>query len=113
MKPVNVNETSFSKEVLESDVPVLVDFWAPWCAPCRMVAPVLEELAREYNGMVKIVKLNTDENQALAMKYNIMSIPSLLIFKNGEVVDQVVGAVPKQTIAAKLNYYGQGAAVLN
>jgi thioredoxin 1 len=104
MKPVDVNDTTFQNEVIDSTVPVLVDFWAPWCGPCKMIAPVLEEIAQEYNGRVKIAKLNTDHN-SISMKYSIMSIPTLLLFKNGEVVDKIVGSVPKQIIKEKLNYF--------
>jgi thioredoxin 1 len=113
MKPINVTDATFQNEVLESDVPVLVDFWAPWCAPCRMVAPILDEIAQEYAGRVKISKLNTDEN-ATSIQYGIMSIPTLLLFKNGQEVDQIMGAVPIQTIREKLNYFAHdAAAVLN
>ena len=112
MNPLNINDLNFSKEVLESSVPVLVDFWAPWCAPCRMIAPVLEEIATEYNGKIKIAKVNTDETQ-VAMQYGIRSIPTMLIFKEGKVVDQIIGAVPKSMITSKLDYYAQGVGQLN
>ncbi|MFM7407662.1 MAG: thioredoxin [Cuspidothrix sp.] len=94
-----VTDTSFKQEVLDSELPVLVDFWAPWCGPCRMVAPVVEEIATQYQGMLKVVKVNTDENPNVASQYGIRSIPTLMIFKNGEKVDMVVGAVPKSTLA--------------
>jgi thioredoxin 1 len=100
-----VTDATFDKDVLGSDVPVLVDFWAPWCGPCRMVAPVVEEIAKDYEGRVKVVKLNTDENPNVANKYGIRSIPTLMIFKAGERVDMVVGAVPKTTLANTLNKY--------
>jgi thioredoxin 1 len=100
---VTLTDQNFQKEVLESDVPVLVDFWAPWCAPCRIVAPVVEQLADEYIGKFKIAKLNTDENNKTASTYGIMSIPTLGIFKDGQLVDGVVGAVPKQTLSKKLD----------
>ena len=98
-----VTDASFEAEVLKSDLPVLVDFWAPWCGPCRMVAPVVDEIAKQYEGEVKVVKLNTDENPNVASKYGIRSIPTLIIFKGGDRVDTVVGAVPKATLAETLN----------
>jgi len=100
-----VTDSSFKAEVLESDVPVLVDFWAPWCGPCRMVAPVVDEIAQQYDGQVKVVKLNTDENPSIASQYGIRSIPTLMIFKGGQRVDMVVGAVPKSTLADTLEKY--------
>ena len=100
-----VTDASFKDDVLESDVPVLVDFWAPWCGPCRMVAPVVEEIAEQYEGQVKVVKLNTDENPQVASQYGIRSIPTLMIFKGGQRVDMVVGAVPKTTLANTLEKY--------
>jgi thioredoxin 1 len=98
-------DTNFDEEVLKSDIPVLVDFWAPWCGPCRMVGPSVEELADELKGKLKVVKVNTDENQAVAQKYGIRSIPTLGIFKDGKVVDSVIGAQPKQAIMSKVLPY--------
>ncbi|MBA4251902.1 MAG: thioredoxin [Chlorobiaceae bacterium] len=98
-------DENFENEVLKSDIPVLVDFWAPWCGPCRIVAPVVEEIAKDYQGKVKVVKLNTDENQLVASNYGIRSIPTLGIFMNGKIVDGIVGAVPKQQITEKLKPY--------
>lgn len=100
-----VTDASFPTEVLESSVPVLVDFWAPWCGPCRMVAPVVDEIAEQYEGQIKVVKLNTDENPQVASQYGIRSIPTLMIFKDGQRVDMVVGAVPKTTLATTLDKY--------
>ena len=97
-----VTDSSFDKDVLHSDIPVLVDFWAPWCGPCRMVAPVVSEIAQQFKDKVKVVKLNTDENPNTASKYGIRSIPTLMIFKGGQRVDMVVGAVPKTTLASTL-----------
>ena len=112
MKPYEIHDGNFETEVLGSQVPVLVDFWAPWCAPCRLISPVLEEIAQEYEGRVKIVKMNTDSNTT-AMNYHIRSIPTMLLFKDGQVVDQIVGAVPKKQITDKLNYFSYDASVLN
>lgn len=100
-----VTDSSFKQEVLDSDVPVLVDFWAPWCGPCRMVAPVVDEISEQFKGQIKVVKVNTDENPQVASQYGIRSIPTLMIFKGGQKVDMVVGAVPKTTLASTLEKY--------
>ncbi len=100
---MNVSDTSFEMEVLQSDIPVLVDFWAPWCGPCKAVAPVVEDISKEYQGRLKVVKLNTDENPKTAQAYTIKGIPSLYIFKSGQVVEQVVGTVPKAKLADAIN----------
>jgi thioredoxin 1 len=96
-------DENFDSEVLQSDIPVLIDFYADWCGPCKMMAPVIEELAGEYQGTVKIGKLNVDEAPGISSKYRVMSIPTLLFIKNGEVVDTVVGAVSKNQVIDKLN----------
>jgi thioredoxin 1 len=100
-----VTDSTFKQEVLDSPVPVLVDFWAPWCGPCRMVAPVVDEISAQYEGQLKVVKVNTDENPNVASQYGIRSIPTLMIFKGGQKVDMVVGAVPKTTLANTLEKY--------
>jgi len=96
---VAVTDSSFEQDVIGSEIPVLVDFWAPCCGPCRVVATVVDEIANQYEGKIKVVKLNTDENPGIATQYGIRSIPTLMLFKGGQKVDSVVGAVPKSTIA--------------
>lgn len=105
MAASQVTDSTFKQEVLENEVPVLVDFWAPWCGPCRMVAPVVDEISEQYDGRVKVVKVNTDENPSVASQYGIRSIPTLMIFKDGQRVDMVVGAVPRTTLANTLEKY--------
>jgi thioredoxin 1 len=100
--PVHVADDQFEETVLQSSVPVIVDFWAPWCGPCHMVAPILDEIAKEYAGQLIVAKINTDENPNWAMRFGVRGIPTMLFIKNGEEVDRQVGAVPKQFIANKL-----------
>ncbi len=102
-KPMAVSDSDFDQTVLQSERPVLVDFWAPWCAPCRMVAPVVEELAEEYEGKVSFVKLDVDQNPKMASKYSIMSIPTLLIFKQGKPISHIVGFRPKAELKRSLD----------
>jgi thioredoxin 1 len=102
-KPVDIQDAKFDELVLKSKMPVLVDFWAPWCGPCRMVAPIVEELSKEYEGKVTFYKVNTDENQATARQYGIMSIPSLIVFKNGKPVSNIVGYRPKAELKKNLD----------
>ena len=102
-KPIEVTDATFQSLVLENPLPVLVDFWATWCPPCRMIAPFVEEIAADYNGRAAVCKVDVDRNQTLAQKYNVRSIPTLLFFKNGEVKEQVVGAAPKDQLTAKLD----------
>lgn len=102
-EPLHFTDDNFESEVLQSKEPVLVDFWATWCGPCRLIAPVIEELAGDYAGKAKIGKLDVDNNQRVALEYGVRSIPTLLVFQNGKVVDTIIGAVPKNTIVQKLN----------
>ncbi len=95
---LELNDSTFESEVLKSESPVLVDFWAPWCGPCRILAPVVEEIANSYTGRIKVGKLNVDDNQETTMQYSIRSIPTLILFKNGKPLDQIIGAVPKSEI---------------
>ena len=101
-EPVEVTDYTFENEVMSCPGPVLLDCWAPWCGPCRSLAPVLEQLASEYKGRLKIAKLDTDDNPKTAMKYNIQSIPTMLLFNNGQQVDRIVGALPKQEIEKRI-----------
>ena len=101
----HVTDETFESKVLKNKLPVLVDFWAPWCGPCRMVAPVVDEIGKQYQGQIKVYKVNTDDNPTIASKYGIRSIPTLMIFKQGQRVDMVVGAVPKTTLANTIEKY--------
>jgi len=103
MKPITITDENFETEVINSSEPVLIDFWATWCGPCRMIAPIVEELAGEYTGKIKIGKLDVDNNQETSIKYGVRSIPTLLIFKGGKVQDTIIGAIPKSNIVQKLN----------
>jgi thioredoxin 1 len=100
---VEVNDASFEQEVLQSDQPVLVDFWAAWCGPCKALSPIVDEVASEYSGKLKVMKMDVDRNQATPMRYGIRGIPALLLFKGGKVADQIVGYVPKDTIARSIS----------
>ena len=103
MKPFEFTDENFKTEVLDSDIPVLVDFWAVWCGPCRVIAPVVEELASDYEGKLKVGKLDVDNNQQSAIKYGVRSIPTLLVFKDGKVVETIMGAMPKANIVQRLS----------
>ncbi|QNO14405.1 thioredoxin [Alkalicella caledoniensis] len=102
-KALEVTTQSFEQEVLNNDTPVLVDFWAPWCGPCKMLAPIIDELVGDYQGKVKIVKVNVDENQEIASKYGIMSIPTLILFDKGQEKDTITGFMPKKKLAEKID----------
>jgi thioredoxin 1 len=102
---VTISQDNFTDEVVQSQVPVVVDFWAEWCMPCKMIAPVLEQISQDYAGKLKVAKVNVDDNGEIAQKFNIVSIPTLLLFKDGEVVGQQVGAVPRETIEGMFKAY--------
>ena len=104
-----VSDASFAQDVLQSDKPVLVDFWAEWCGPCRLVAPILDQLASEYRGKAKVAKLDVDSNQRTTMRFGVRSIPTILFFKDGKLVDQVVGAVPRSKLESKFKEHGNSA----
>lgn len=102
MKPIEITDNNFETEVLKSKLPVLIDFWAVWCGPCKIIAPVVEEIANEYEGKLKVGKLDVDNNPQTSVKYGIRSIPTLLLFKDGVVVDTIIGAIPKSQIVQRL-----------
>ena len=102
MSVLSVHEANFEQEVLKSEIPVLVDFWAEWCGPCKVLSPIVDELAQEYQNKIKAVKVNVDENGSLATRYNVMSIPTLKFFKNGQLVGELVGAAPKATVEEEI-----------
>jgi thioredoxin 1 len=101
-EPININEASFEKAVLKSPIPVLVDFWAPWCGPCKMIGPLVDEIARESDGRFRVAKVNIDDNPALMQRFGVRAVPTLLFFSGGEMRDQIVGGAPKKTILEKL-----------
>ncbi len=105
MKPIEVTDSNFQTEVINSDKPVLIDFWAVWCGPCKMIAPTIEEIAKEYDGKLKVCKLDVDSNPKTAMQYGIRSIPTLLIIKGGQVAEQIVGAVQKGKLVEKVTQH--------
>ena len=102
MKPITLTDENFDTEVINSGLPVVMDLWAAWCGPCKMIAPIIEELAQEYDGKFKVGKLDVDENQQTAIRYGVRSIPTVLIFKDGEVKDTIIGAVPKSVFVSKM-----------
>jgi thioredoxin 1 len=103
MKPIEITDANFNKEVLESQVPVLIDFWAVWCGPCKVISPVVEEIAGEFDGKLKVGKMDVDNNPEVSTRFGIRSIPTLMVFKGGKVVEQIIGAVPKGNLLAKLS----------
>jgi thioredoxin 1 len=103
MKPVEITDNNFENEVIKSEKPVLIDFWAVWCGPCKLIAPIVEEIAVEYDGKVKVGKLDVDSNQQTSIKFGVRSIPTLLLFKDGKLKETIIGAVPKKNIVDKLN----------
>jgi thioredoxin len=107
-EPININEASFEKAVLKSPIPVLVDFWAPWCGPCKMIGPLLDEIAREGDGKFRIAKVNVDDDPALMQRFNVRAVPTLLFFSGGELRDQIVGGAPKKAILEKLETLAKG-----
>lgn len=103
MKPITITDDNFETEVLNSEIPVLIDFWAVWCGPCKIIAPVVEQIAEEYDGKIKVGKLDVDDNQQTSIKFGVRSIPTILIFKSGQVKETIIGAVAKQQIIQKVN----------
>ena len=101
-EPVHVTDDTFEAEVIQSDMPAIVDFWAPWCAPCYMIAPILEEIAEEYDGQLKVTKLDVDQNPQVATQFGIMSIPTMILFKEGEAVERLIGYMPKERLMERI-----------